>query len=100
MFRAKTFEIYPCTEEFMTERTGSCLCGAVTAEAVIVSGSLNISNSSARRQFTVVRVGTLSDPSSVKHTVNIWAGSAPSWACMDPAMDKIDTQPAPPPPNA
>lgn len=54
-------------------------------------------NSSARPQFTVVRAGTLDDPSSVRPSVNIWAGSAPAWACMDPALDLAEQQPPPPP---
>lgn len=136
----------------MTERDGSCLCGAVTyrisSEPIVVricwcrdcqhlsaNGAVNIivptdsvavagelsefvktadsgnqikrrfclqcgshlfANSSARPQFTVVRAGSLSDASSIKPTANIWAVSAPRWACMDPFMERIDQQPAPP----
>jgi hypothetical protein len=54
-------------------------------------------NSSARPQFTVVRVGALDDPSSVQPVMNIWTRSAPSWACLDPALDRAEQQPAPPP---
>lgn len=60
-------------------------------------GSQLFSNSSGRPGFTVVRVGTLDDPSSVKPTMNIWARSAPSWACLDPALERVEQQPAPPP---
>lgn len=137
----------------MTERAGSCLCGAVTYQLVsdplvartcwcrdcqhlsangvvnilVPTDSLSIkgelsefssiadsgnsikrrfcpqcgvhlfANSSARPQFTVVRAGSLSDPSSIKPTVNIWVSSAPSWACMDAAMECVDRQPPPPP---
>ena len=35
-------------------------------------GSSLFANSSARPQFTVVRVGALDDPSSVQPTMNIW----------------------------
>jgi len=57
-------------------------------------------NSSARPQFTVVRAGTLDDPSSVRPTTNIWTASAPSWACFDPGLDRVERQPlAPPPPS-
>lgn len=54
--------------------------------------------SSARPQFRVVRVGNLDDPSSVQPSVNIWSTSAPAWACMDPALERVDRQ-APPPPQ-
>lgn len=139
-------------EPFMTERNGSCLCGAVTyritSEPVMAricwcrtcqhlsaNGTVNIivptdalsavgvtseyvsiadsgnevkrrfcpqcgshlfANSSARPQFTVVRAGTLSDPSSIKPNANIWAASAPQWACMDPTLERFEQQPAPP----
>jgi len=46
----------------------------------------------------VVRVGNLDDPSSVKPTANIWADSAPTWACMDGMLERVTQQPAPPKP--
>ncbi len=60
-------------------------------------GSHLFSNSPARPQFTVVRVGTLSDPSSVQPVANIWASSAPKWACLDSTLEHIERQPPPPP---
>ncbi len=61
-----------------------------------ICGSHLFANSPARPQFTVVRAGTLDDPSSVRPTVNIWSGSAPAWACLDPALERVEQQPAPP----
>jgi hypothetical protein len=65
-------------------------------------GSQLFSNSSGRPLLTVVRVGTLDDPSSVRPSANIWSSSAPAWACLDPALERIEGQPAPaaPPPKA
>jgi hypothetical protein len=60
-------------------------------------GSSLFANSSARPQFTVVRVGALDDPSSVKPTMNIWTSSAPTWACLDPTLEQVERQPVPPP---
>jgi len=59
-------------------------------------GTHLFANSSARPQFTVVRVGTLDEPSSVPPSMNIWTNSAPSWACLDQTLDCVDKQPAPP----
>ena len=59
-------------------------------------GTQLFANSSARPQFTVVRVGTLDDPSSVRPSANIWTRSAPAWACMDPRLETSDGQPLPP----
>jgi hypothetical protein len=59
-------------------------------------GSHLFANSSSRPQFTVVRVGTLDDPSSVRPVVNIWAEKAPAWACLDGTLERVDGQPSPP----
>ena len=136
----------------MTQRSGHCLCGAVTftldadplvvrvcwcrdcqhlaangtvnmmvpTSALTVSGSLaehtktaNSGNaitrqfcptcgthmfarSDARPQFRVVRVGNLDEPSSIRPHMNIWASSAPTWACLDASIERVDQQPAPP----
>ncbi|MCX8506670.1 MAG: GFA family protein [Alphaproteobacteria bacterium] len=136
----------------MTERTGKCLCGAVTfkitAEPIFAricwcrdcqhiasNGSVNIlvpaeslaihgkvaSHSSkadsgnemtrqfcpecgchlfglnaARPQIRMVRVGNLDNPSSITPSQNIWVVSAPKWACLDAAMERVERQPVPP----
>jgi hypothetical protein len=59
-------------------------------------GSHLFAQSSARLQFTVVRVGTLDDPSSVTPVMNMWAGSAPAWACLDAGLERVEHQPGPP----
>ncbi len=140
----------------MSERTGRCLCGAVSfklateplatrvcwcrdcqhlaangtvnmlvpAEALTVSGPLSehmkkaesgneitrqfcsscgthlFSKSSGRPQFRVVRVGNLDEPSSVRPSMNIWTSSAPGWACLDPALERVEQQPLPPKPSS
>ena len=65
-------------------------------------GSHLFADSTGRPGLTVVRVGTLDDPSSIKPSANIWSASAPDWACLDPALPKVDKQPPalPPPPGA
>lgn len=139
----------------MTERTGRCLCGAVSfklatepmatricwcrdCQHLSANGSVNVmvaadgltvtgtlaeftktahsgneitrmfcpacgthlfARAAARPQFRVVRVGNLDDPSSVKPTTNIWASSAPAWACLDAALERVAQQPAPPQPQ-
>ena len=59
-------------------------------------GSHLFANSSARPQYTVLRIGTLDDPSSIRPTMNIWTKSAPTWACFDTDLDLLEGQ-APPP---
>ena len=138
----------------MTERTGHCLCGAVSftlatdplatrvcwcrdcqhlaangtvnllvpAEALSVSGVLSdytktadsgnsitrqfcpqcgtqlFAKSSGRPQFRVVRAGNLDEPSSIQPDMNIWTASAPAWACLDPALERVEHQPVAPKP--
>lgn len=139
----------------MTERTGSCLCGAVSfrlvtepmatricwcrdcqhlaangtvnllvaADGLAVSGTLAehtktadsgnqitrqfcpicgthlFAKSSARPQFRVLRAGNLDNPSSIQPNTNIWASSAPGWACLDPSLERVEQQPLPPKPS-
>ena len=139
----------------MTERTGRCLCGAITfriaaeplstricwcrdcqhlaangtvnmlvpLDALVVSGTLTahtkqaasgnevtrefcpscgthlFARSSGRPDVRVVRTGNLDDPSSIRPGTNIWASSAPGWACLDPAMERVERQPVPPKPS-
>jgi hypothetical protein len=65
-------------------------------------GSHLFADSSGRAGLTVVRVGTLDDPSSIRPSANIWRSSAPAWACLDPALPSAEKQPPPlpPPPKA
>ena len=139
----------------MTERTGRCLCGAITfriaaeplsaricwcrdcqhlaangtvnmlvpADALVIAGSPTAHTkqaasgnevtrefcpscgthlfawSSGRPNVRVVRTGNLDDPSSIRPGTNIWASSAPGWACLDPAMERVERQPVPPKPS-
>lgn len=53
-------------------------------------------DSTGRPQLTVVRVGTLHDPSSIRPVANIWSASAPAWACLDQNLERIEAQPPPP----
>lgn len=64
-------------------------------------GSHLFADSTGRAGLTVVRVGTLDEPSSIGPVANIWTSSAPAWACLDPALASVDGQPLPlqPPPS-
>ncbi len=59
-------------------------------------GTQLFADSTGRPGLTVVRVGTLDDPASVRPTANIWSASAPGWACLDAALERVERQPAPP----
>ena len=68
----------------------------VTRRFCAACGSQLFADSTGRPGLTVVRVGTLDDPSSVRPSANIWSASAPAWACLDPALERVDGQPLPP----
>ncbi|QKE62061.1 GFA family protein [Aquipseudomonas campi] len=139
----------------MTERTGRCLCGAVSftlsseplatrvcwcrdCQHLAANGTVNLlvaadglsirgalaeysktadsgnqatrqfcpacgthlfAKSAARPEFRIVRAGNLDEPSSIRPTLNIWASSAPEWACLDPQLERVEQQPVPPQPR-
>ena len=56
-------------------------------------GTQLFSDSSGRPGLTVVRLGTLDEPSAVRPTANIWVASAPSWACVDQALEQFPGAP-------
>ena len=68
----------------------------ITREFCPACGSHLFAHSDARPQLRVVRVGNLDAPSSVRPAANIWAASAPEWACLDPALERVQGQPVPP----
>ena len=58
-------------------------------------GAHLFSTAEARPRVIVVRAGTMDDPEQAPPTVTIWAGRAPSWACIDEDAPKVDG-PSPP----
>lgn len=63
-------------------------------------GTPLFSEAEPRPQVIFVRVGTLDDPSLGAPAALIWTKSAPSYACFDPALPKIEGQPPPANPKA
>jgi hypothetical protein len=58
-------------------------------------GTHLFSAAEARPHLVFVRVGSLDDPEIAKPVATIWTASAPSWACLDPALPTIPGQPPP-----
>jgi len=58
-------------------------------------GTPLFSAAEARPHLIFARVGTFDDPSLAKPAMTIWTSSAPSWACMDPDVQKVEKQPPP-----
>jgi hypothetical protein len=56
-------------------------------------GSHLFADNVGRGDLTVVRLGTLDDPSSISPAINIWSASAPAWACLNPALQRVEKQP-------
>lgn len=69
----------------------------VTRSFCPVCGSQLFADSSGRPGITVVRLGTLDDPSAIQPTANIWTASAPGWACMDEGLERHEAGPVAPP---
>ena len=58
--------------------TGGCPCGAVRYVILVL-----------------VRAGSLDDPEIARPSATIWVSKAPSWACIDEGLPKIEGQAAP-----
>ena len=42
-----------------------------------------------------LKAGTLDDPELARPVATIWAASAPTWACIDESIPRIEGQPSP-----
>ena len=58
-------------------------------------GTHLFSEAEPRPHLIIVRAGTLDDPEIARPGLTIWAAAAPSWACFDPTIERVDGQ-APP----
>jgi hypothetical protein len=60
-----------------------------------VCGTHLFSEAESRPHLVFVRAGALDDPEIARPTSTIWTASAPSWACIDPELPKVEGQPPP-----
>jgi hypothetical protein len=58
-------------------------------------GTQVFSESEARPTLIFVRAGTLDDPTVAQPSVTIWTSRAPSWACINPQLPRVEMQPPP-----
>jgi hypothetical protein len=60
-----------------------------------VCGTHLFSEAEPRPHLIFVRAGTLDDPEIARPVATIWAAEAPSWACFDESIPRIEGQPPP-----
>ena len=58
-------------------------------------GTPMFSEAESRPHLIFVRVGALDDPEIGRPVAAIWTSQAPSWACIDESMPRIELQPPP-----
>jgi hypothetical protein len=58
-------------------------------------GTQLFSEAEARPHLIFVRAGTLDDPEIAQPAATIWTSQAPSWACINDNIPKVDQQPPP-----
>ena len=58
-------------------------------------GTHVLTASEARPHLVMVRAGTLDDREIAKPELTIWTKSAPSWACIDEGLPRVEGQPPP-----
>ncbi|MGO8799608.1 MAG: GFA family protein [Roseiarcus sp.] len=56
-------------------------------------GTHLFSEAEPRPHLIFVRAGTLDDPELARPAATIWASRAPSWACIDDSIPRIEGQP-------
>jgi hypothetical protein len=95
IFPAANIEITGSVSEYVSMADSG---NYITRRFCSLCGCHLFADSSGRPGFSVVRLGTLDDPSSIKPQANIWSGSAPSWACLDASIPRFEQQPPPPKP--
>jgi len=62
-----------------------------------VCGTPVFSESEARPDLVLIRVGALDDPEVARPAATIWVNSAPTWACIDAGLPTVEQQPPPSP---
>lgn len=90
---SEAIEVTGQTSEFVSTAASG---NQVTRRFCPACGTHLFADSSGRPGFTVVRLGTLDEPSSVRPSASIWCASAPAWACVDTRIERVEKQPAPP----
>jgi hypothetical protein len=58
-------------------------------------GTPIFSEAESRPHLVFVRSGTLDDPQIARPSATIWTSSAPSWACIDDTLPRVERQPPP-----
>ena len=58
-------------------------------------GTHLFSEAESRPHLVFVRAGTLDDPELIKPSATIWTSAAPSWACFDEKLERVESQPPP-----
>lgn len=58
-------------------------------------GTQMFSEAESRPHLIFVRAGTLDDPEIAKPSATIWVSAAPSWACIDGNIPRVEGQPPP-----
>jgi hypothetical protein len=58
-------------------------------------GTALFSEAESRPHLIFVRAGTLDDPEIAKPSSTIWVSSAPTWACIDDQIPRVERQPPP-----
>lgn len=90
--------IFPSSSIEVSGATGQHHKAADSGNQVIrhfcpACGTQLFSDSTGRPGLTVVRLGTLDEPSLIKPTANIWSASAPNWACLDRSLEVFEGPP-------
>ena len=91
-FRTATFEVAGTTSDYSSVADSG---NRMHRRFCPRCGTPLFSEAEARPHLIFVRVGTFDDPELAKPAMTIWTSSAPTWACIDDAMPRVQGQPPP-----
>jgi hypothetical protein len=89
------------TEGFVVEGVTSDYVCAADSGAILhrrfcpICGTPLFSAAESRPHMVFVRAGSLDDPEIAQPEVTIWTAKAPSWACIDADLPRVEGQPPP-----
>ena len=91
-FKTETFEV---TGELRDYRSIADSGNVMHRRFCPTCGTHLFSEAESRPHLVFVRVGTLDDRELARPVATIWTAQAPTWACLDERLPKIERQPPP-----
>ena len=91
-FRTGTFTVTGKTSDYVSNAASG---NRMHRRFCPACGTALFSEAESRPHLIFARVGTFDDPDLAKPAMTIWTASAPSWACINEDLPRLEGQPPP-----